>query len=88
MFEDLSVGPWCGCGEICCLVIFRFCFIYLQSNRNLCRALLMLESCRNTCRDDSGKPLPARMEIPKTDWKQYISQSASGIMREQFLNRS
>ncbi|KAL3788026.1 hypothetical protein HJC23_008370 [Cyclotella cryptica] len=53
------------------------------SNRNLRRALLMLESCHVTCRDDSGKSLPAQMDIPKTDWERYISQLASGIVREQ-----
>lgn len=53
------------------------------SNRNLRRALLMLESCHVTSRDDSGKSLPSQMDIPKTDWERYISQLASGIVREQ-----
>lgn len=58
-----------------------------SSNRNLRRALLMLESCHVTSRDDSGKTLPAQMTIPKTDWERYISQLASEIVKEQSPKR-
>jgi replication factor C subunit 3/5 len=58
-----------------------------SSNRNLRRALLMLESCHVTSRDDSGKTLTAKMTIPKTDWERYISQLASEIVKEQSPKR-
>mmetsp|Transcript_3074 Transcript_3074/g.6374 ORF Transcript_3074/g.6374 Transcript_3074/m.6374 type:complete len:387 (-) Transcript_3074:345-1505(-) len=54
-----------------------------SSNRNLRRALLMLESCHVTSRDDSPRELKADMPVPHTDWERYISQLASGIVREQ-----
>lgn len=57
------------------------------SNRNLRRALLILESCYITNRDDSGKTLPAQMTIPKTDWEQYIRQLAGEIVKEQSPKR-
>ncbi|KAL7503566.1 hypothetical protein ACHAXN_003254 [Cyclotella atomus] len=58
-----------------------------SSNRNLRRAILMLESCHVISRDDSGKTLPATMTIPKTDWERYISQLASEIVKEQSPKR-
>jgi len=57
------------------------------SNRNLRRALLILESCYVTNRDDTGKNLPAQMTIPKTDWEQYIRQLAAEILKEQSPKR-
>ena len=53
------------------------------SNRNLRRALLMLESCHVTTRDDSPKVLKATTPIPHTDWEKYIAMLASGIVMEQ-----
>jgi len=53
------------------------------SNRNLRRALLMLESCHVTTRDDSPKVLKSDIAIPHTDWERYVSQLAGGIVREQ-----
>lgn len=54
-----------------------------SSNRNLRRALLMLESCHVTTRDESPKSLKANTPIPHTDWERYIAQLAAGIVREQ-----
>lgn len=55
-----------------------------SSNRNLRRALLMLESCHVTNRDESPRgALKANTPIPHTDWERYISQLAAGIVREQ-----
>jgi len=56
------------------------------SNRNLRRALLMLESCYVTSRDDSPKELKASIPIPHTDWERYIAQLAVGIINEQSPN--
>ena len=53
------------------------------SNRNLRRALLMLESCHVTTRDDSPKVLKANTPIPHTDWEKYIAMLAAGIASEQ-----
>mmetsp|Transcript_8376 Transcript_8376/g.18766 ORF Transcript_8376/g.18766 Transcript_8376/m.18766 type:complete len:385 (-) Transcript_8376:170-1324(-) len=53
------------------------------SNRNLRRALLMLESCHVTTRDGSPKELKPTTPIPHTDWERYISQLAGGITKEQ-----
>ena len=53
------------------------------SNRNLRRALLMLESCHVTTRDDSPKVLKPNTPIPHTDWEKYIAMLASGIASEQ-----
>jgi replication factor C subunit 3/5 len=58
-----------------------------SSNRNLRRALLMLESCHVTTRDDSPKELNPNQPIPHTDWERYISQLASEITREQSPQR-
>eukprot|EP01082_Thalassiosira_pseudonana_P003886 g2942.t1 g2942 contig12:1109593-1110852(+) len=58
-----------------------------SSNRNLRRALLMLESCHVTTRDDSPKELKPNQPIPHTDWERYISQLASEITREQSPKR-
>ena len=58
-----------------------------SSNRNLRRALLMLESCHVITRDDSGKALPAQMTLPKTDWERYITQLATEITKEQSPKR-
>ena len=57
------------------------------SNRNLRRALLMLESCHVITRDDSPKELKANQPIPHTDWERYIAQLASEIVREQSPKR-
>jgi len=54
-----------------------------SSNRNLRRALLMLESCHVTTRDDSPKSLKPNTPIPHTDWERYIAQLAAGIVKEQ-----
>lgn len=54
-----------------------------SSNRNLRRALLMLESCHVTTRDDSPKRLKPTTPIPHTDWERYIAMLAAGITREQ-----
>mmetsp|Transcript_38191 Transcript_38191/g.80074 ORF Transcript_38191/g.80074 Transcript_38191/m.80074 type:complete len:393 (-) Transcript_38191:243-1421(-) len=54
-----------------------------SSNRNLRRALLMLESCHVTTRDDSPRVLQSNAPIPHADWERYIAQLASGIVREQ-----
>ena len=56
------------------------------SNRNLRRALLMLESCHVTSRDDSPRELQASISIPHTDWERYIAQLAAGIVNEQSPN--
>lgn len=53
------------------------------SNRNLRRALLMLESCHVANRDDSPRELKADAPIPHTDWERYIAQLAAGVVREQ-----
>ncbi|KAL7555027.1 hypothetical protein ACHAWF_018622 [Thalassiosira exigua] len=54
-----------------------------SSKRNLRRALLMLESCHVTSRDDHPKELKKDMPVPHTDWEKYIAQLAAGIVREQ-----
>ncbi|KAL3790617.1 hypothetical protein ACHAW5_004184 [Stephanodiscus triporus] len=56
------------------------------SNRNLRRAILMLESCHVTSRDDSPRELKASIPIPHTDWERYIAQLAAGIVNEQSPN--
>jgi len=58
-----------------------------ESNRNLRRALLMLESCHVTSRDESPNTLKATQSVPKTDWEKYISQLAVDIVKEQSPQR-
>ncbi|KAL7457403.1 hypothetical protein ACHAWC_008952 [Mediolabrus comicus] len=58
-----------------------------ESNRNLRRALLMLESCRVTSRDESPNSLKADQPVPHTDWEKYISQLAKEIVKEQSPQR-
>ena len=53
------------------------------SSRNLRRALLMLESCYVTTRDESPRELKADTPIPRTDWERYIAMLATGIVKEQ-----
>ncbi len=50
-----------------------------QSNRNLRRAILMLEACRV----QSAGQLTAQTEVVKTDWENYISTLAHEITQEQ-----
>mmetsp|Transcript_25691 Transcript_25691/g.54265 ORF Transcript_25691/g.54265 Transcript_25691/m.54265 type:complete len:385 (+) Transcript_25691:43-1197(+) len=54
-----------------------------SSSRNLRRALLMLESCHVTTRDDSPRTLSPTTPIPHTDWEKYISQLSAGLIKEQ-----
>lgn len=58
-----------------------------ESNRNLRRALLMLESCHVTARDESPNALKATQPVPHTDWERYISQLAKEIVKEQSPQR-
>jgi len=58
-----------------------------ESNRNLRRALLMLESCHVTARDESPNALKASQPVPHTDWERYISQLAKEIVKEQSPQR-
>ncbi|EJK75924.1 hypothetical protein THAOC_02338 [Thalassiosira oceanica] len=53
------------------------------SSRNLRRALLMLESCYVTTRDESPRELKADTPVPRTDWERYIAMLATGIVKEQ-----
>jgi len=51
-----------------------------QSNRNLRRAILMLEACYVKRREIGLSP---DMPIERTDWESYIAQLATDITREQ-----
>jgi replication factor C subunit 3/5 len=51
-----------------------------ESNRNLRKALLMLEAAKVQA---SGKELGENQMLPSTDWELYISQLATDITNEQ-----
>lgn len=54
-----------------------------DSDRNLRRALLMLEACHVQRRDGLVPDMP----VPQTDWELYIKQLATDITREQSPQR-
>eukprot|EP00742_Colponemidia_sp_Colp-10_P007428 GILJ01007998.1.p1 GENE.GILJ01007998.1~~GILJ01007998.1.p1 ORF type:complete len:365 (-),score=49.20 GILJ01007998.1:159-1139(-) len=56
--------------------------IAVASDRNLRRALLMLEACKT-----QQYPLTDNQEIPKTDWERYVTDIAKGILEEQSPKR-
>ena len=61
-----------------------------QSQRNLRRAILMLEACKvqyGTLSPASGTTTNTPIVIQRTDWETYISVLASEILREQSPQR-
>lgn len=56
-----------------------------ECNRNLRRAVLMVEACHVQKRGSEG--LTATMPIQKTDWEIYIVQLAMEITKEQTPQR-
>ena len=56
-----------------------------ESNRNLRKAILMLEAAKVQSRtlNNGGKELKADQVIPTTDWELYIRNLAKDITREQ-----
>jgi len=51
-----------------------------ESDRNLRKALLLLEAASVQC---GGNAIPAHHHLPTADWEVYIRQLATGIAREQ-----
>jgi len=54
-----------------------------SSDRNLRRALLMLESCHVMSRDETPRVLNSDAPVPQADWEMYIAKLAAGVVREQ-----
>lgn len=56
-----------------------------ESNRNLRKAVLMLEAAK--VQAGEGSELTANQQLPSTDWEMYIQQLAKDITREQSPQR-